>query len=358
MEQYKILIHWKTLQKVETYQKAALATKEIKSGSYLRSFLEEKDVASLEISEFIELIIRTKRPQIFAECAVYGNGSDWSQSELSILGDINFSVPVTVYDNGKHSSPKLHSEPFCANLLYIPGALLRNDLGKIPADWEEVTISNQINSDAYYSLYERRLLPAFLHADSIAKQNNQQALITIPGLGCGQFAGRFQGSLGFELQKTIIRFLKNHSIRLPNIRAVYYDPYKECDNSRIEIDHISLFIRPLTKGNIGKPQLCNPRDYEENDDNFSGCRLFSFVAWDHVSWPGNDFYIGSRATDDGVKAAATNSMAVITGIEGNYNTQTNKYNPPSEYRNWRDLIFAKRIQLYIEENLVVYSTSE
>jgi len=40
--------------------------------------------------------------------------------------------------------------------------------------------------------------------------------------------------------------------------------------------------------------------------------------WDHVSWPGNDFYGGSRSTDDGVKAAATDSMAALTGVEGRY----------------------------------------
>ena len=53
-------------------------------------------------------------------------------------------------------------------------------------------------------------------------------------------------------------------------------------------------------------------------DDFSGCILFSIVAWDHVSWPGNDYFGGSRSTDDGVKAAATDSMAVLTGIEGHY----------------------------------------
>ena len=35
------------------------------------------------------------------------------------------------------------------------------------------------------------------------------------------------------------------------------------------------------------------------------------MAWDYVSWPGNDFYGDLRNTDDGVKAAATNSMEVM-----------------------------------------------
>jgi hypothetical protein len=62
--------------------------------------------------------------------------------------------------------------------------------------------------------------------------------------------------------------------------------------------------------------------------------LFSFVAWDHVSWPGNDFYLGSRVTDDGVKAAATNSMQIITGIEGFYDIAENCYLPPRTFDTW------------------------
>ena len=46
------------------------------------------------------------------------------------------------------------------------------------------------------------------------------------------------------------------------------------------------------------------------------CELYSMVAWDHVSRPGNDFFGGARATDDGVKAAATDSMRTLTGIAG------------------------------------------
>ena len=64
----------------------------------------------------------------------------------------------------------------------------------------------------------------------------------------------------------------------------------------------------------------------------SDCMLFSIVAWDHVSWPGNDFFAGSRCTDDGVKAAATNSMFALTGIEGHYDPDRGAYLPPPPYR--------------------------
>jgi hypothetical protein len=352
MEQYKILMHPETFQKAKSYLKA-LETKDVTAGHYLGNILEKEDISLLSAAEFLEYLVRTKHPQIFAESSVYGDGRDWSHTELSILGDISISVPVIIYDNGAHSSPEVHDEPFGATLLYVPGALLRNGYDITPADWEDVTNDGLIDPDAYYRLYERRILPGFVYADSVARSDNQKAFITIPGLGCGLFAGKYQGLLGAELQRTIIKFLEKHCAHLPNIRAVYYDPYEECNNERIEIGHISLFVRPLAKGNAGKSQLCKPQDYEESGDNFRDCRLFSFVAWDHVSWPGNDFYVGSRATDDGVKAAATNSMAVMTGIEGTYDVRTYKYNPPSDYMNWEDIILANRIQLHVKDNLIV-----
>jgi len=77
------------------------------------------------------------------------------------------------------------------------------------------------------------------------------------------------------------------------------------------------------------------------------------VAWDHVSWPGNDFYGGSRSTDDGVKAAATNSMTVMTGIEGQYNPVTYHYEPPTKYRNWAAVVQQNNLRIKVEQNLSI-----
>jgi hypothetical protein len=141
------------------------------------------------------------------------------------------------------------------------------------------------------------------------------------------------------LQAVLERFLTEHGTSFPNLKAVYFDPYSECSNARREIHGISLLVRPLTApGNQKKSQLCRPAAYAEPDDDFSGCALSSVVAWDHVSWPGNDFYTGSRATDDGVKAAATNSMAALTGVEGAYDPACGKYQPPKPYRNWMEVV--------------------
>ena len=178
----------------------------------------------------------------------------------------------------------------------------------------------------------------FQHVNDSAAGQGKQALLTIPGLGCGQFAGPFAGQLGPELQAVLERFLTEFGASFPHIKAVYFDPYSQCSNSRHQIHGISLMVRPLLQGNTGKSQLCQPSTYAEDGDDFSDCILFSIVAWDHVSWPGNDYFVGSRCTDDGVKAAATNSMAVLTGVDGHYDAQRGAYLPPAPYCSWEDVL--------------------
>jgi hypothetical protein len=352
MAKYQVLLSQIALQKAENYLES-LKIESMFAGDYFGEVLADKNIDNISVEEFIELLVNTKHPQIFAESDIFGNGRDWNQFELSILGDISIAVPVIIYDNGNHSLPTIHEISFDANLLYVPGALLRNGKGNVPADYEEVTQNDQIGFEGFYNLYERRLLPPFLFANNIAKNNNKQAFITIPGLGCGQFAGKFRGSLEPELKNVLVKFLKKYSTSFQNIKAVYYDPYQNGDNERQEIENISLLVRPLLKSNEQKSQLCMPQYYEESGDNFSSCGLFSIVAWDHVSWPGNDFFAGSRSTDDGVKAAATNSMAVITGVEGIYSKTYHQYQPPDGYHDWGELVRRKKIQLSVESNLIV-----
>lgn len=337
MRNYQIAMHPQTYQRAANYLQA-LKSDEMKPGQYLKQQLQMEDLSRLSIDKLLESLLNTKRPQIFAESAVYGDGRDWNPTELKLLGDIGVAVPVTVFDNGKHYAPDIHATPFPAHLLFSAGALLRNGRGVIPADWDVVTESGDIDQERYYSLYRNRLLPLLIYANDEADRAGKQAFVTVPGLGCGQFAGPLRGQLGNLLKNVLRRLLNEHGAQLNTIRAVYFDPYNECDNQRSEIGHISFMVRPLTQGNEDKPQLCPPEMYQEPGDDFSQCMLFSVVAWDHVSWPGNDFYAGSRATDDGVKAAATDSMRAMTGVTGKYNEKLTIYAPPKPYKTWEQLV--------------------
>lgn len=349
---YKVHIHHNSFQKVKKYQRA-LALQEKTPGAYLQEFLHGKELSTLAAEAFLELLVRTKKPNIYAESGITGDGSDWNLDELSILGDVGISVPVTVFDNGKWSNPQVHPAPFPAELLFIPGALLAGRGHVVPVDQQEVTLNGTIDEAAYYRLYERRLLPLFVHANEVSAQKGRQALITIPGIGCGFFAGQFKSVLKPILEKILFAFLEKQHARFTHIRAVYFDPNSGLENARHEFSHLSFLTRPLRAGNQEKPQLCPPENYEEGEDDFSNCDLFSVVAWDHVSWPGNDFYIDSRNSDDGVKAAATSSMAVLTGLEGKYTPRTNKYAPPAGYPTWKEVVHQNKIQLQVKGNLSV-----
>jgi len=349
---YTILLHRKAWGKLITYQEHLISGGS--AGANFSEQLSDKNLSNIPNESFLEALIRTKRPQVFAESAVSGDGTDWNPRELSILGDISIGLPVQIYDNGRHNSPKVHQEPFQANLIFTPGALLKNGRGQTPADWDEVIKERELDPAAYTRLYERRLLPALKYAVETAKQKGVEAFITIPGLGCGQFAGIFHHQLGPFLKDAIRTILETHGPELPDLKAVYYDPYRECENERHKFHGIDFLVRPLKQGNENKSQLCRPESYQEPGDDFSGCELTSIVAWDHVSWPGNDFYLGSRSTDDGVKAAATDSMYCITGIQGRYHPTSNKYQPPNGFRNWNAVIREKGLELRVINNIITY----
>ena len=75
--------------------------------------------ATLEAGgDFLSALLRTKQPLIFAESAVAGDGSDWSQIELGLLGDISVAMEVTVFDDGRHSDPEIFDQP---SLVTLPG---------------------------------------------------------------------------------------------------------------------------------------------------------------------------------------------------------------------------------------------
>ena len=305
---YTILLHADSWQRIAGYATRLNADRRV-AGARLIAALRDVPQARLDAAWLLTALLATKRPRIFAESEVRGDGSDWTQDELRLLGDLSIGVPVTVYDDGRHHAPRVHDRAFRATLLFVPGALLRSG-GATAADRAEVVGNGKIDQERYTALYERRLLPALRWASSTADAAGRQLLVTIPGLGCGQFAGPFRGTLGARLRDAIASILRRHAGSLAGIRAVWFDPYSECANGQIAFGHLTLYVRPLLRNKPGLPQLSAPAAFARaaGDPALADCGLASVVAWDHVSWPGNDFFAGARSTDDGVKAAATDSM--------------------------------------------------
>ena len=105
MMPYHILMHPEAYEKAEAYRIELASTATKLPGAYLQQELQDIELSSLSTECFIEHLMATKPPLIFAESAVHGNGKDWNQTELSILGDIGVATHIQVYDCLLYTSP-------------------------------------------------------------------------------------------------------------------------------------------------------------------------------------------------------------------------------------------------------------
>jgi len=347
---YDIVISEKTLSNILSYKK------DIENGTAIAGERLKKYLPATTTEQFIEALLATKQPRIFAESEIRADGTDWTHRELALLGDINVSMKVNVFDNGAWDKNdrhfKLHSPPLRASLLFTPGPLLGVGAGfnGIPPDYAEVTTNDQIEQTKYNELMERRLLPLLAHANHAAGISGHKALVVLPGIGAGAFAGKFKGTIGGHLDIALRRILTKHGANLPHIGTVILDTFNEGVNARGNMGGIVYRSRPSV-ANPGLPQLSSPLAWQEVGDDFSQYMLYKVVAWDHASLPGNDFFGASRFTDDGVAAAATNSMQVVTGITGNY--ATGAYNPPPGYSDWEDVANKHGVKLRAQGNVKI-----
>ena len=188
---YTVLLHSTTMKRIQKYQKELINEKT--AGTRLEAAMASagSQLWVTEWRELLRLLLHTKEPHIFAEHEVLGGGADWNQEELTLLGDVAIAVPTLAYDNGLHKGPSVHPEAIPATLLYVPGTLLKaNSKSAPPADWVELVQEKELELTAFCALYERRLLPALQHASDTCLKKKTRALVTVPGLGCGCFAGR------------------------------------------------------------------------------------------------------------------------------------------------------------------------
>lgn len=342
---YKIVMGSATLEKVARYRQDLL------SGQAAPGTLLLRQLATTRIHtnrQLIELLLATKQPQIFAESHMRGDGSDWTFRELDILGDIGVAMQASIYDNGVWSPSaqdfKLHQPPLEGHLLFTPGALLQDncpDLGEV------MDAQGGIDAIKYNALVERRLWPLLSYANDSAGKAGEKALVVMPGIGCGAFAGDYRGHMGSMLNAALKAMLEKHAQDMSHIAGVYFDPFNECAEEDAQFGAVKYRVRPSALF-PGRPQLSHPSVFGDKGDDFSRCRLYKMVAWDHASLPGNDFYIMSRQTDDGVTAAATDAIRTVTGVTGAYSR--GGYMPPVHHTTWEDVARANNTRLHISHD--------
>lgn len=316
---------------------------------YLRRH-QEIDINTLNVEEQKDLdtlyqaILRSKEPIIFAE-NVTPEDKRFSAQESEILGYTACITEVNAYDNGAYpkSTSKIKIETYKETvkqfLIHVSAPILQKgyaDYGKIVGE------NNAIVDENYYKQIKRILLPALVEQNAICADLGKKAIIAMPGLGCGCFAGDFNGALAPYLNKAIKRLLKEHGNELPNIYGIYLDTFNECEEEYEKINGIHYVVEPSgaqksnTNGYIAPLATAEKRvEFFKKLDN--KCTLeakdlicVSIIAGDKLSEPGTDAVAGSKCTNEGVVGGATDLMGIHAFVKGAYDSSTNIYRSTSE----------------------------
>ena len=165
----------------------------------------------------------------------------------------------------------------------------------------------------------------------------------MPGIGCGVFAGPFRNMFQ-RFYESVCLLLRKHAQQLRNIAGVYFMEYEHMSSSHIaeyKCEEISIIRWKNGPSLLAENKVIAPE--------LGDCHIAKFVAWDHFSWPGNDFFANSRHTDDGVSAAATNVMEKLLPNNGQYHYEYNAMvkmflaSQKGEHLNWEQVMPQHRL---------------
>ena len=87
---YSIILGKETLEKIGNY--ASFLKKGGKCGSNLSRILSNESPDNLNALSLLSALLYTKYPRVFAESAILGDGSDWTLTELGLLGDVSIGL--------------------------------------------------------------------------------------------------------------------------------------------------------------------------------------------------------------------------------------------------------------------------
>ena len=143
-----------------------------------------------------------------------------------------------------------------------------------------------------------------------------------------------------------------------DISLVYFAQFSDTAISeKTQIFHMKYHRVSNKHKNDYKQLLETPSSYSIDGEDYTDHLLFAFVAWDHLSYPGNNFFFSMpvRNSDDGVKAAATSSMTSLLGVDGFYDELDKKYKPVG-VKQW--LYIAETQRLKSQDRLFVLNTKK
>ena len=320
---YQVLINTTGLARIKQYAEALAKgtdTPGIRMQAVLLYYHKGKAYKDLSYEQWVDCFLKSKMTKVCAESEVnnLSKNGNWTSAEFKILAEINMSVPVLAYDNGVWGlNPKMNKPPLETTLLGVPGPLLKKP--KKSPDYAEVVKDRKINIEQYNQMIERRFLNLLAQANKAAKNSGKKAFITMPGVGCGCFAGDFKKTITQTFRNAFVALLKKHGHKFKHIEAIYFDAFEGLKPS-VEIIHGITFLTLTSKSNPSALKQLSPLPEEHKD-----CQHFTVLAWDALSWPGNDYWGDSRHTDDGAKGAATDVMSRLSGLKGEYSETDKRY---------------------------------
>lgn len=343
LSKLKIVISEETWIKLQEYkdkasQKEGEPTPVIKeiASSYAKdkNIKTKKDpheiIKEMSPTEFLRYFTATKRPTEGMTSANY----QYTKKESSLMNGIQLSIDVEAYNNGKRQEQKAIEEKNGlrrpTRLYFVQGAhfgptpkestpqlsALTSDDLLIRFKENDGELQYQWDDEAFIQRTHDFLYPLFFDINNDAKKEGKKAIIRIPGIGCGLFAGSEPvADVQTKLHKSIEEFLKKNAHKFPEIELIEEDFYRTTGNEIVQngekqvYENIALVgtHRGNKTGELKIPEAMeNPATFDSQKNKY-----YVLVAGNPYAFPGNCGNIGtnpvlSSRTDDDTMFFATN----------------------------------------------------
>lgn len=301
---YSFVLDEDTL-KIITDYKQALVSQDILPGIALKELLNENDekdipdfIDSLTTLGFINLLLNLKVPNGSARISLAApRQSEYNISELNILARIGTVIYTHVHNDGKQGQFTSYETPVPCIMGFVSAPLFDMN-GLAPANKDlvsKINGMNQINSNNYMQEMEHRILPVLIKMNDEALMRGKKLSITIPGLGCGNFAGcysmfrRDNDNITAQLDHALKDMLIKHAHILKCIINIQVDGLQYegrlPHSTEMKIEHIGYKFVADAKSTNSRAPLKLARDHSDED-----VMLGTIVEGDLLSWMGNGMW--------------------------------------------------------------------
>jgi hypothetical protein len=266
-----------------------------------------------------------------------------------ILPTISVAFWTTVLDNGMRQLTDVvpYKTPFEALFVYVSGPLMRQD-GFI-YEWNKVFLRGDPFRN-YCDLWTIRLEPVLAYINAVAKIRQLQAVVVTPGIGTGLFADPKIKQISTWFHRMLEHVLGKGSY--PNIDTVRFINWGDTDTVESLVQDKTR-TRSILLVRTGKGTVQSP--VETMGYSSKTHFLARLVAWDPLSWPGNEAWNGSRGSDDGVSGMSStikSQFLKTSPATWRYAVEKGGYYPTDKetYRTLRHNAYIETLPLFVHHD--------